>query len=39
MVKAAVTAIPDEWEAAVVMDWSGGFWDMMSEKYDRIVKL
>jgi hypothetical protein len=39
MVKAAVTAIPDEWEAAVVMDSSYGFWDRMSEKYDRIVKL
>ena len=39
MVKAVVTAIPDEWEAAVVMDSSYGFWDRMSEKYDRIVTL
>jgi hypothetical protein len=39
MVKAVVTAIPDDWEAAVVMDYSGGFWNKMSEKYDRIVKL
>jgi len=39
MVKAVVTAIPDDWEAAVVMDWSDGFWDRMSEKYDRIVLL
>ena len=39
MVKAVVTAIPDDWEAAVVMDWSVGFWDIMSEKYDRIVIL
>ena len=39
MVKAVVTAIPDDWEAAVVMDYSGGFWDRMSEKYDRIVIL
>jgi len=39
MVKAVVTAIPDDWEAAVVMDYSGGFWDKMSEKYDRIVML
>jgi hypothetical protein len=37
MVKAVVTAIPDDWEAAVVMDYSGGFWDRMSEKHDRIV--
>ena len=27
MVKAVVTAIPDDWEAAVVMDYSGDFWD------------
>jgi len=39
MVKAVVTAIPDDWEAAVVMDWSDGFWDRMSEKYDRILIL
>jgi len=39
MVKAAVTAIPDEWEAGVVMDWSDGFWNRMSEKYDKIVIL
>jgi hypothetical protein len=39
MVKAVVTAIPDDWKAAVVMDWSDGFWDQMSEKYDKIVML
>ena len=39
MVKAVVTAIPDDWEAAIVMDYSDGFWDRMSEKYDRIVIL
>ena len=39
MVKAIVTAIPVDWEAAVVMDYSGGFWNRMTEKYDRIVKL
>ena len=39
MVNAVVTAIPDDWEATVVMDYSGGFWDKMSEKYDRIVML
>ena len=39
MVNAVVTAIPDDWEAAVVMDYSGGFWDRMLEKYDRIVIL
>ena len=39
MVKAVVTAIPDDWKAAVVMDFSDGFWDKMSEKYDKIVML
>jgi hypothetical protein len=39
MVKAVLTAIPDDWEAAVVMDWSDGFWDRMSAKYDRIALL
>ena len=39
MVNAFVTAIPDDWEAVVVMDYSDGFWDKMSEKYDRIVIL
>ena len=39
MVQAVMTALPDEWEACVVMDWSDGFWDKMTEKYDRIVIL
>jgi len=39
MVKAVVTAIPDDWKASVVMDYSDGFWDKMSEKYDKIVML
>ncbi len=39
MVNAVVAAIPDDWEATVVMDYSRGFWDKMSEKYDRIVML
>ncbi len=39
IVQAVMTALPDEWEACVVMDWSDGFWDKMAEKYDRIVTL
>jgi hypothetical protein len=39
MVRAVMTAIPDDWEAAVVMDWSEGFWDRMVEKYDNILIL
>ena len=39
MVQAVMTALPDEWEACVVMDYSEGFWDKMAEKYDRIEVL
>ena len=39
MVQVVMTALPDEWEACVVMDYSEGFWDKMAEKYDRIVIL
>ena len=39
MVQAVMTALPDEWEACVVMDYSEGFWDKMAGKYDRIVIL
>ena len=36
MVNAVLTDFPDEWKAAVVMDWSGGFWDKMMEKHCNI---
>ncbi len=39
MVQSVMTALPDNWEACVVMDWSDGFWERMAEKYDRIVIL
>jgi hypothetical protein len=39
MVRAIVSSIPDDWEAVVVMDWSGGFWAKMAKKYDNIVIL
>jgi GTPase len=39
MVDAVINALPEDWSAAVVMDWSGGFWDKMREKYDKIVIL
>ncbi|MGD8889644.1 MAG: hypothetical protein PVF53_14615 [Desulfobacterales bacterium] len=39
MVKAVITAIPGDWEATVVMDWSDGFWDRMAEKYEKIAIL
>ena len=33
MVDAVIRALPEDWSAAVVMDWSGGFWEKMREKY------
>jgi len=39
MVQAVMTALPDEWEACVVMDYSEGFLERMAEKYDRIEVL
>jgi len=36
MVRAVAAALPDGWEAAVIMDWSNGFWEKMANKYDRI---
>lgn len=37
IVRAIMTSIPDDWEALVIMDYSEGFWDKMTEKYDNIV--
>lgn len=37
MVSSIVNAVPDDWELAIVMDWSGGFWKAMMERYPRLV--
>ena len=39
MVDAVINSLPEDWSAAVVMDWSGGFWDKMRERYSKIVIL
>jgi len=39
MVDAVMRALPKGWSAVVVMDWSGGFWQKMEAKYDKIVML
>lgn len=36
MVEAVFTGFPKDWQAAVVMDWSEGFWKKMKEKYKNI---
>lgn len=37
MVAAVVEATPEDWSLAVVMDWSGGFWEKMREEYPIIM--
>ena len=33
MISAVLTDLPKEWRLFVMMDWSGGFWKKMEEKY------
>ena len=35
--KAVVNAAPNNWELAVVFDWSGGFWKKMAEECPHIA--
>ena len=37
MVEAVIKATPEDWQLAVVMDWSGGFWPKMAQEYPRLV--
>jgi hypothetical protein len=37
MVEAVVAATPEDWHLAVVLDWSGGFWDRMMAEHPRLV--
>jgi hypothetical protein len=36
MVDAVMQALPTDWRAFVVMDWSGGFWQHMKRKYENM---
>ncbi len=36
MVKASVKNLPQDWEVALVFDWSDGFWDKMEQKFNHI---
>jgi hypothetical protein len=37
MLRSVVEKIPGDWHLAVVMDWSGGFWQVMTDRYPRLV--
>ena len=39
IVSSIVKATPKDWSLYVVMDWSGGFWAKMTEKYPQIIVL
>ncbi|MBC2716361.1 MAG: hypothetical protein HF978_13715 [Desulfobacteraceae bacterium] len=39
MVDAIMKALPENWRATVVMDWSQGFWEKMTEKYSNLELL
>jgi hypothetical protein len=37
MVEPVIQATPQDWQLAVVMDWSGGFWQKMVQEHPRLV--
>ncbi len=36
LVQASLNNLPQDWEVALVFDWSSGFWDKMEEKYTHV---
>ncbi len=37
MVSAVVDSVPNDWTIVVLMDWSHGFWQVMAERYPRLI--
>lgn len=37
MVKSVVDSVPDDWKIVVVLDWSRGFWEVMTKRYTRLM--
>jgi hypothetical protein len=37
MVYAVVNSAPNDWKIVVLVDWSMGFWQVMAERYPRLV--
>ncbi len=37
MVKSVIDTVPDGWRIVVVMDWSHGFWEVMTKRYTRLM--
>ena len=36
MVDALLKDFPSDWQPAIIMDWSSGFWAKMKEKYNKL---
>ena len=36
IVDTVVGGVPEDWSLAVLMDWSGGFWQKMAREYPRL---
>lgn len=39
IVSSVVNSSPKDWKIVVVMDWSHGFWQVMAERYPRLIVL
>ncbi len=39
IVSSVVDATSDDWKVVVLMDWSGGFWNVMAERHPRLMLL
>ena len=37
MVSSVIESTPEGWNIVVAMDWNHGFWQVMTEKYPRLV--
>jgi len=36
LVRASLNNLPQDWEVALVFDWSNGFWDKMEQKFNHV---
>ena len=36
IVSSVIDSTPCEWKVVVVMDWSGGFWEVMADRHPRL---
>lgn len=39
IVSSVINSSPKDWKIVVVMDWSHGFWQVMAERYPRLIIL